>query len=129
MKCSQSTHLLICVSFETNVHHQDWLYSGGTDRPGELCYNFSVLNDFTHVIKIPTWFPDCGSHSPALLNIFISSDTSICSIMAFPPYRNSDHDVVSVFIDFPTNWEWDVLFHHIAYDFSHTDCGTIFGVI
>ena len=100
MKCSQSTHLLICVSFETNVHHQDWLYSGGTDRPGELCYNFSVLNDFTHVIKIPTWFPDCGSHGPALLNIFISSDTSICSIMAFPPYRNSDHDVVSVFIDF-----------------------------
>ena len=23
-----------------NVHHKDWLtYSGGTDRPGELCYN------------------------------------------------------------------------------------------
>ena len=24
-----------------NVHHKDWLtYFGGTDRPGELCYNF-----------------------------------------------------------------------------------------
>ena len=24
-----------------NGHHKDWLtYSGGTDRPGELCYNF-----------------------------------------------------------------------------------------
>ena len=24
-----------------NVHHKDWLtYSGGTDRPGEFCYNF-----------------------------------------------------------------------------------------
>ena len=24
-----------------NVHHDDWLtYSGGTERPGELCYNF-----------------------------------------------------------------------------------------
>ena len=24
-----------------NVHHKDWLtYSGGTDKPGELCYNF-----------------------------------------------------------------------------------------
>ena len=28
-----------------NFHHKDWLtYSGGTDRPGELCYNFSVLS-------------------------------------------------------------------------------------
>ena len=26
-----------------NVHHKDWLtYSGGTDRAGELCYNFSI---------------------------------------------------------------------------------------
>ena len=26
-----------------NVHHKDWLtYSGGTDQPGELCYNFSI---------------------------------------------------------------------------------------
>ena len=29
-----------------NVHHKDWLtYSGRTDRPGELCYNFSISND------------------------------------------------------------------------------------
>ena len=31
-----------------NVHHKDWLtYSGGTDKPGEQCYNFSTSNDFT----------------------------------------------------------------------------------
>ena len=30
-----------------NVHHKDRLtYSCGTDRPGELCYNFSISNDF-----------------------------------------------------------------------------------
>ena len=30
---------------DLNGHHKDWLtYSGGTDRPGELCYNFSVLS-------------------------------------------------------------------------------------
>ena len=28
-----------------NFHHKDWLaYSGGTDRPGELCYNFFYFN-------------------------------------------------------------------------------------
>ena len=31
-----------------NVHHKDWLtYSGRTDRPGELCYNFSISFDLT----------------------------------------------------------------------------------
>ena len=28
-----------------NIHHKNWLtYSGGTDRPGELCDNFSISN-------------------------------------------------------------------------------------
>ena len=80
-----------------NVHHKDWLTcSGGTDRPGELCYNFS--NELTQIVNFPT--QDCGSHSPALLDLFISCDASICSTMAFPPLGNSDHVVVSVSIDF-----------------------------
>ena len=84
-----------------NVHHKDWLtYSSGTDRPGELCYNFSISNDFTQMVDFPTRIPDCDSHSPALLDLFISSDASICSAMAFPPLGNSDHVVVSVSIDF-----------------------------
>ena len=41
--------------------------------------------------------------------------------MAFPPLGNSDHVVVSVSIDFPSNSQWDALFHCIAYDYSHAD--------
>ena len=41
--------------------------------------------------------------------------------MAFPPLGNSDRVVVSVSIDFPSNSQWDALFHHIAYDYSRTD--------
>ena len=44
---------------------------------------------------------ECGSHSPALLDLFISSDTSMCSTMAFPPLGNFDHVVVSISINFP----------------------------
>ena len=58
--------------------------------------------------------------SPALLDLFISSDTSICSTMAFPPLGNSDH-VVSVSIDFPSNSQRDAPFHRIAYDYSRAD--------
>ena len=69
----------------------------------------------------PTWIPDCDSHSLTLLDIFLPSDASICSTMAFPLLGNSDHVVVSVSIDFPSNPQWDASFNHIAYDYSHAD--------
>ena len=105
-----------------NVHHKDWLpYSGGTDRPAELCYNFSFSNNLTQIVNFPTRISDCDSHSTALLDLFLSSDASICSTMAFPPLGNSDHVVVSVSIDFTINSKQDALFHRVAYDYSHAD--------
>ena len=59
--------------------------------------------------------------SPALLNLCLSSDAGICSAMAFRPLGNSDHAVVSVSIDFPTNSQRDAPFHHIAYDYSRAE--------
>ena len=96
-------------------------YSGGTDRPGELCYNFSIVNDVTQIVNFPTRITDCDSHSPALLDLFISSDASISSTMAFLPMGNSDHFVVSVSIDFPINSKQDTPFHRVAYDYPRAD--------
>ena len=94
----------VFVFGDFNVHHKDWLtYSGGTNRSGELRYNFSISNDLTQIVNFPTRIPDCDPHSPALLDLFISSDASISSTRAFPLLGNSDHVVVSVSIDFPTN--------------------------
>ena len=61
------------------------------------------------------------THSPALLDLFISCDTSICSTMTLPPSVNSDHVAVSVSIDFPTNSKRDVPFLHVPYDYSCAD--------
>ena len=69
------------------------------------------------MVCFPTRIPDCDSHSPALLYLFISSGASICSTMAFPPLGNLDHVVVSVSIDFPTNLKEDARFHCVAYDY------------
>ena len=71
-------------------------------RTGELCYNFSIANDLTQMVNFPSWIPDCDSHNPALLDLFLTSDASICSTMAFSPLGNSDH----------------APFHRIAYDYS-----------
>ena len=55
----------VFVFVDLNVHHMDWLtYSGGNDRSGEVCYNFSISNDLTHMVNFPTRIPDCDSHSP-----------------------------------------------------------------
>ena len=73
------------------------------------------------MVNFPNRIPDRDSHSAALLDLFLSSVTSICSTMAFPPLGNSDHVVVSVSIDFPINSKQDAPFHHIAYDYFRAD--------
>ena len=74
------------------------------------------------MVNFPIRTPECDSHSPALLNLIISSEASICSTKAFLPLGNSDHVVVSVSIDFPSYLQRDVSFHRIAYDYSRADC-------
>ena len=44
LSINPSANMFIFGDF--NIHHKGWLtYCGGTDRPGELCYNFSISND------------------------------------------------------------------------------------
>ena len=73
------------------------------------------------MVNFPTRIPDCDSHNPALLDLFLTSDASIYSTMVFLPFGNSDHVVVSVSIDFPTNSQRDAPFHRIGYDSSRAD--------
>ena len=56
-----------------------------------------------------------------LLDLFISSDASVCSTMAFPPLENSDHVVVSVSIGFPSYLQRYAPFLPMAYDYSCAD--------
>ena len=41
--------------------------------------------------------------------------------MVFTPLGNSDHVVISVFIEFPINSKQDTPFHRVAYDYSRAD--------
>ena len=72
-------------------------------------------------LNFATWILDSGSHSPALLDFFLSSGASICSTMACPSLQNADPVVVSVFIDSPLNSKGDALFYRIAYDYFQVD--------
>ena len=59
----------VFVLGDFNVYHKNWLtYSGGTDQPGELCYNISISKDLNQMVNFPTRISDCDSHSPALFD-------------------------------------------------------------
>ena len=79
-----------------------------------------ISNGLTQMVNFPIQILD--SHLIVLLlDLFLTSDASVCSTMASsPPLGNSDH-VVSVSIDFLPNCQWDAPFHHIAYHYSCAD--------
>ena len=81
----------------------------------DLVNSVMISNDLTQMVNFPIRSPGIDSHSPAPLDLFISSNTSICSTMGFLLLENSGHVVVSVSIDFPSNSQRDALFHCIAY--------------
>ena len=47
---------------------KEWLTYSGTDRPGELCYNFSISINLTEMVNFTTQISGCDSHSPPLLD-------------------------------------------------------------
>ena len=77
------------------------------------------------MVNFPTQIPECDSHHPALLDLFISSNASICSTIAFPPLGNSDHVVVSVSMNFPSYSQRDTPFHRIDCDYSSAGCDSL----
>ena len=60
------------------------------------------------MVNSPTQIPACDPHSPAFLDLFISSGAS-------------DHVVLSIFIDFPINSKRNAQFHRIVYDYFRVD--------
>ena len=114
----------LCTAFDSVSSNIDEVLSINPSANVLVFGDFNVhplTSILIQIIYFPTRIPDCDSHSPALLDLLLSSDTSICSTMAFPPLGNSDHVVVSVSIDFPINSKQDTPFHLVAYDYSRAD--------
>ncbi|MPC38546.1 hypothetical protein E2C01_032055 [Portunus trituberculatus] len=42
-----------------NVHHHLWFSSPFTDHPGELAFNFAILDNLEQLVAHPTHIPDC----------------------------------------------------------------------
>ena len=105
-----SANLFVFGDF--NIHHKDWLtYSGRADRADRTLIFLSQID----LLRWLTFLLGSLSHSPAILDLFVSSDSSICSIMAFPALRHFDYVVVW------SNSKWGAPFHRIACNYSCAD--------
>ena len=96
MRFSRSTHLLMFLSLETLTS----IIKTGLPILVELIDLVNSVIIFLSEITLLRWLTfllrsQTVSHSPALLDLFLSSDARICFTIAFPPLGNSDV-VVSV---------------------------------
>ena len=73
------------------------------------------------MVNFPNHILTATLNSPTLLDLSLSSDTSICSALAFHCLGNFNHVVVSVSIDFPSHSKGGDSFHHAAYVYFYAD--------
>ena len=104
MRFSQLTHLLMCLSLETFVVELIDLVNSAVISQTTLLrwLTFLLISQTVILSSVP-------------LDLFISSEASICCTMPFLPLGDSDHVVISVSIDFPSNSQQDVPFHCTAW--------------
>ena len=64
-------------------------------NPADLMNSaITFSNDLTQMVSFSTWILACDSHSPPLLNSFISSNSAIYCKTTFPPLGSSDYVVI-----------------------------------
>ena len=59
-----------------------------------------ISKDLTLIVNLPTGIPDCDLQSPAYLDLFLTSDTSVYPTVTYFSLCNSDRFVVPVCTDF-----------------------------
>ena len=101
---SQLTHLLICLSLETLRS----IVRTGLSILVELIYLVNSVIVFLSQVTLLRWLtlllgPLFVALSVLFSWIFFFSDPNVCSTMTFCLFGNSDHAVVSVSTDFPSN--------------------------
>ena len=92
------------------------IYSGGTNRPVEFCYNFYILSDLIQKINFPTCIPDSGL-TVLLFWIYLFSLRLVFALQCLS-IRKSWSCCCLSFIDFPSNSKRIPHLNCIAYAYS-----------
>ena len=77
-----------------------------------IFYNFCIQNEYM-ISLLAAWIQDCGSQSCYFGYISFFWPCICFNTVIFPLLRNSDHVVVSVSIEFPSNSKGDAPLHSL----------------
>ena len=89
----------IIVLGDFNIHNSGWLsYSSNVTNPaGREAEAFAIVNDLTQVISEPTRVPDRAGDKANTLDLFLTSNPSICSPPTVSsPLGNYDHCLITL---------------------------------
>ena len=109
---------------DLNVSHNFWLnYSGGTDRPGELCSTFSVSNDLTQMVYFPFRIRPAGTFllDPTVILSVLFSNHFFFFLLALVFVLHWLFLLWEILINFPANSEGGTPFHRTVFNYSRAD--------
>lgn len=94
----------VTVLGDFNGHHVEWLGSTHNDYAGKAALNLAAAYDLTQLVDGPTRIPDVDGHTPALLDLLLTSNPDGTLVSRQAPLGNSDHCLVHSVVQIrPTN--------------------------
>ena len=92
---SHFSYAEISILGDFNVHHQVCLSFSFTDQPGEQTFNFAILHDLEQIVQFSTRIPDRLGDTLNILDLFLTSNPSACSVKLCSPLGSFDHNLIS----------------------------------
>ena len=111
----------IFVFGDFNLHHKEWLNSNRTDAAGTHVYNFALSQSLHQAVDFVTRIPDRADHSPSLIDLFLTSNPTICQTSSSSALGKSDHVVVNIQINLCTKAAQESPYHRTVYSYDRGD--------
>ena len=74
-----------------------------------------------HILDFPTRIPDDDDHQPYLFDLFLCSNPASCTVTYHSLLEKSDHNVVSVGVEFIVKSKNEHPCHRTVYSYSEAD--------
>ena len=111
----------IFVFGDFNAHHKEWLNHDRSDAAGIHSHNFAISQSLHQTVDFITRIPDRDDHSPSLLDLFLTSNPTICQTSSSSALGKSDHVVVNIQISLNTKAAQESPFHRTLYSYDRGD--------
>ena len=111
----------IFVFGDFNAHHREWLNHDRSDAAGIHTHNFAISQSLHQTVDFVTRIPDRDDHSPSLLDLFLTSNPTICQTSSSSALGKSDHVVVNIQISLNTKAAQESPFHRTLYSYDRGD--------